>query len=314
MKICLVGPWFKRHGIARYHWGLCEALLDKGHEVIVWCPWEPGSGDDWETEPISSLTGSYQENKAKINSCDVIHLQSESIYAKPGFDHVLGMLHDPNRPPVVQTLHSNCNHYLSEISFLFVHNTTKLFQDVWQVHRPLVQVPMWSPKVSPVEPPDEDRLWIRWKTNGRTDEKYLRAEVALANEQLERKYELDLSAQWMSDEALITFLQSSNLFTPLYFKTDAVARSNTYTWMAATGRPLLVSDSHWFEGINNPSCVVATREPHKHLVDIANNYSVLLAQAKQEAERMQREDTWDAMVDRIYLPYYRKAMAGERLD
>ena len=165
MKICLAGPWFKRHGIARYHWGLAGALIAKGHEVTVWSPWQPDAGDEFETEPVEALKGSYADHQQAINSCDVVHLQSESILIEPGFTYVNRMIAGQGRPPIVQTLHSNCNAYLPAVSFLFVHNTPSLFSKVWMVKRNLVQVPMWCPKIDYTDPPDDDVLWIRWKSS-----------------------------------------------------------------------------------------------------------------------------------------------------
>lgn len=314
MKVGFLTTWKQRKSIAVYAAGLAEALLDLGHQVVVWDTAE-GRGDCL-TGPTSCVHAA--EAVAALKECDVLHLQSED-FTQPEWNNVYEALRKLQHVPLVQTLHSNCNPYLPQVKFFFAHHPDLM--EKWCIDREAVIVPMPAPKIDYVPPTEREYHLISFQNNGRVQERELQEAVDRVNIRSKKPFVLRLrnfdKEGWLSNEEYTSLLQQANLFTPTYCTSGGAAvRSATYAWMAAVGRLIIASDTEWFEHIESKALMRVDPNNVKQIVNCLLRFDkhgdFFQKNAKEEADRVRKEETWTALAPKIYVPTYQEAIAGKK--
>lgn len=314
LRILLVGPWLYPHSIAEYHRGLARELVNLGHKVFVWCPWDfPGQQI---VDPVNGCYERYEVSKTFLHSFDVAHLQSECINQEPGFSE-LGSFLKESKIPAVQTLHSNCNHYLPRVNFFLVHNNPEEFKEAWCIDRKPIKVPMWAPEIDYVPPKTKDHYLLQWKNNGRVDEGRLKSLLFKASQKSSKPFVLNLLGPeiWFEDGKMQKILQESDIFAPLYWNVDACVTSATVFWMGMVGRPMVLSDVQWFKSYNSPAAIKVPFDDEEKIIEalleVDKHWDKYVEASRNYADYLKKHNTWKVMAPEM-VELYKRAMNGEK--
>ena len=315
-KIGMIAPWGQRCGIAQYTENMVAAIRQLGHEVVVIAniPYEEMTHPDerfvhrlWEVE---ARTGKrlfhYEKAQELLADCDLVHIQGESaLYAQEYFPKLMQMM---SGHKWCVTHHSTCAPRLgANIRFHVAHSEKVL--DALGVRQGIRAVqPMPSPIVDYVAPPIlGDTFLLRSYGLGRNQDELVKEASARIARELPDLPKIRFEThyghhKWIPFGELLRWVQGAHACVLYYPPVGAqVTSSNAYLALGC-GRPLVVSNTNWFNTLSPDHALFAGVSPAElksGLEELLVNYDHYRQQAAEYAAWLKKEKSFLAVADHL---------------
>lgn len=315
MRIGMLTTHNQACGIGEHAHHLMAALYRNGVGVKILknIPYEPlvveGLGEDFAEEIVEVWKVGIRTNEKffdydkainTLKDCDLLHIQFESaLYYKEQFETLVQRVKTELDIPVIVTYHSSC--IWPSGCWNLVDGTTTASKALAEAVR-CIHIPHGMRNEPDIDPRSSPPYMIRAFGLARNrDDVVIPAIKKLQEEGIEVAYETSYgNHKWKPIEELFAWLQDSHCIVIFYPPTDALVCSSAFPLAYSARRPVVISDTKWFDG-------------YKHLGFVAeeDNLSEVFKEALQvglssyrvNAQEVIDENSWDAKA-RTFISYY----------
>ena len=303
MRIGLISSYNERCGVAEYTKSLVEGLLEQGHEVKVAANYRSNRATEEDPEYVKRFFNIHFLNNSQeydfhglknfLKDCEIIHVQFETnLYTKEMIEKLLEW----------QVLRSDVR---SKVNIVSTMHSSGVWAGFYVEHfaRRIAHTPMWcSTDVIPMpvrvytgQDNSHDTM-LNMITSfglGRNNDDMVKEAISGLDFSYKPKFG---TGEWLSRGDLISHLHDNYIITLIYPPVPGVTVSSSAACLAlSVDRPLVVTNTEWFQGIINLPGVYPVeygntqqlRETLQYLSD-PNNMLSIEADLKLRKEEIKR--------------------------